>query len=272
MKYACVILLLLCAACVAPADELIPGKARGHTNALTPRRFDFSARLPAGMETSAVMWISDRRYNDDTNDWSLARATNNLVQGTAAAMPTWTTSGRYYDGTNDYTYTDGITGTNALNQLTNVATFAAWIRFQKTGVGAAIAQKGDWLGTSQNAWLFLITTANKLCFGLDDTTSNVTHNVALHTNEWYHVVAMFDYANKWAAIYTNGVMGTSNSLGGAIPDSAIRNVFLGVIWSSTGAEQLWFQGNITEPLLFDRTLNASEAAWLFNARKAAHGY
>ncbi|MEO9511822.1 MAG: LamG domain-containing protein [Flavobacteriaceae bacterium] len=89
----------------------------------------------------------------------------------------------------------------------------------------------------------------------------------LPTGEWVHIVATYDYNQKFSRIYINGVLQEEITTGATDIDKGLdadynaRFSIGGAVYGEGGGQ---FDGEIDDVYIYDRAISASEVLELFN--------
>ena len=214
-----------------------------------------------GREDGLVLYYPFAENTDTTTiDRSQTGAKGTLTNGAG-----WTSGifgyGVVLDGSNDYV---SVAAPDLSVSFGTTMTYAMWIYPTSTvaqryylmdprGDGGTGGMNSYWLFDRVNSSTVNFTTGNS---GLEVISGNVT----MGTNQWYHVAATRS-GNTWK-IYLNGVQVTSGTTN---TDSlTLSNSFRIGTYSGAGAGPLYyFQGNIDEARLYNRTLSANELMTLY---------
>jgi len=182
----------------------------------------------------------------DTNDYS-----GHANHGTAknGASPTGSPWGGAYefDGSDDFVEASGVT-------VTGEFTFAAWVNTDVTDGGFRNIM-GD---TSSSGAKLLLGNDNFLqgqIRGSSGTNGTVTSSV-INTNQWYHVVLVYD--GSTLRLYLDGTQ--VDSTGSGPKPSGDRTFKIG---GQTDFGHYW-DGRIDDPRVYDKGLTSTEVSNLYN--------
>ncbi|MBR9701439.1 LamG domain-containing protein [Candidatus Pacearchaeota archaeon] len=156
----------------------------------------------------------------------------------------------------------GIAVDPSLNELVDGVTVAAWIYLTSGGKDQKIFGTQDGRAGGFKLGMF---TNNKLEFEIRDENNNiglirwVSGGTSLQTNNWYHVVGVYDKSSNSIKTYVNGeldrAMGTSKSLAPTTGSSAIgREPF---------QSKYFFNGRIDDLRVYNKALSAQEVQELY---------
>jgi len=214
-----------------------------------------------GMDSGLVLYYP---FAENTGTTTADRSQTGMI-GTLTNGPTWTTSimgyGLTLDGSNDYV---SVAAPDSSVSFGTTMAYSMWIYPTSTtaqryylmdprGDGSTGGMDSYWLFDRVNSSTVTFTTGNS---GVEVISSNVT----MGTNQWYHVAAVRSGSN-WK-IYLNGIeikSGTTNST-----SLTLSNSFRIGTYSGAGAgPQYYFQGNIDEAKIWNRTLSGNEVMLLY---------
>lgn len=169
--------------------------------------------------------------------------------------PTYSSSnGGYFsfDGTNDYVYTP-------VNIDANPVTLSAWFRASVvTGNrGILLNDNGGWdKGFEISNSAFAIHVGNNL----------VSTGVTATANRWYYGILVYNTSSM--TFYLDGV---SVWTGGASVASTGSTLEIGRAFFSGGAGSRFFNGFISNIMVYNRAITAVEVAQNFNALRGRYG-
>lgn len=196
--------------------------------------------------------VSFYPFNGNANDLS-GNAYNGSVQGAKPTTDRYGTSNRAYQFTSNNDYIE--VPSNALNNMPN-GTVAAFIYLDQLGVQHTIIDKT--ITTQINYFQFIVDLNNKLRAIINTNGSVVFRgNMALTTNQWYHVAVTWDGTNT--KLYLNGMQDGIYPNNKGIPD-ATRHTYIGKVENNTA----FMKGKIDEVKVFNRALNESEIFALYH--------
>ncbi|MBI5848814.1 MAG: hypothetical protein HZB31_12880 [Nitrospirae bacterium] len=174
-----------------------------------------------------------------------------------------------FDGVDDYVdLPDGFAN------FTSGFTIGLWAKPTASGYWARFVDLGN--GTANNNILFMRrSTSNDLAFEVYDGSGNhdmVYAENAITNNEWHYYAATMDAAGQ-VKLYKDGlpltiVVDTTYDATTIVPTSVTRvNNYIGK--SNWGADA-YYTGSMDEIAIFNRALDASEIAAIYNAGSAGN--
>ena len=262
MRYVCAI-LLLCASCVS-ADELVYGKARGHTNALTPNIFDMNSRLDATIERDTVFWMTFP-HDEGTNWWDFSRSS---YDGTSISTPTWATNG---GGSLfcDYTSSESV-NIGDMAAIDGQAKFSivAWVNsVNNTGARALVTK--DNIGTARGIALYADNGVWSFQVNLDQANyAQIVYNAAGLITNWVHVAAVFDgtagATNTQIFLYNNGI--SSTAVGRGMPIAQVTNNSLNLLvgdFTGTVVANIGLNGYVRGLMIITNALTSNQVWALY---------
>lgn len=192
-----------------------------------------------------------------------------------------------FDGTNDY-----VTMGNILNTIftgTNIKfTLSVWCnKSSNTSTGSLICKYGDSLQSVNERHLYFTFESGKISLwtwgnpsnaGVNNWYRQVVTNDSFNTNTWYNVTTTYDGSINTnngldrVKIYINGIL-VPTSLGlinGTLTNTiegASSNLSIGMSVASNNLFAYPFIGNISQSLIYNRVLSASEVLQNYNATK-----
>ena len=196
---------------------------------------------------------------DGSNNWN-----NGKVNGSI-----------YLDGTNDYLAIQDL-HYNQAGQIPAVS-ISAWIKTSKANQGMIISydRSEHWRfsvgGDNDNGKLFLATTDLR---GSETGTVDTYSNNTVHNNQWRHVLVTYDSSSSLKKFYIDGSLDRSVSAHGNrnLGSGTQRYGIIGTNCEDINFNQMQegdrtsynFQGYLDDLRLYDRALNTSEIAHLYN--------
>ncbi len=214
---------------------------------------------------------NNKSYPRSGTTWSdLSGNSNN---GTLTNGPTFNAGNLgsiVFDGTNDYVDT---VNTGTTFQFANVTfTVSLWIKTSATS--GVIISKGATASTA--GWLFQFNsegTVSGTTKGSDGTnTYNRASTATVNNNTWRNIVAVYTtntttLASNTTSIYIDGVLSNgTGTLGGLVYATTTDTVQIGR--RPSGA---YWSGSVSNLLIYNRGLTASEILQNFNATKSRFG-
>jgi hypothetical protein len=197
------------------------------------------------------------------NDISRTGANGTLTNG-----PTYNSANGgsiVFDGTNDYvqtTYnTDLLTG----------YTLSAWFNPFSLSLNGPIIFKPDSTYLSPNfgnITRFYINTSGVLDFFWTNSSQFYIASTPLPSaNIWYHAVGVYSSANNSISLYLNGVLKSTTTTSGT---TIVANQPY-LIGRTDPTNNIYFKGNISQTLIYNRALSATEVLQNYNATKTRFG-
>ena len=157
-----------------------------------------------------------------------------------------------FDGTDDYIELSG-----AFN-YTNHA-IVSWVKITNDATNKNIF---DYRDGGDDGIFLNINSLEKIKYEVN--TSDVLYDTSLSTNVWHHIVATNDGSN--AKLYLNGIeVGSSDSSGVSIDVSSSAIARIGA--RSHTSVTNYFKGNMSEVVIYNKGLSASEVKTLYNGRE-----
>ncbi|MBI2547594.1 MAG: LamG domain-containing protein [Candidatus Aenigmarchaeota archaeon] len=193
-------------------------------------------------------------------DYSGYRNNGTLKNATVAACftnnacPSWVTgnfgNATNYDGVGDYT----DVGTPSTLNITNTITMMAWVKgTDMNAEGRVISKLGDYLlrlnpvGESPRFSCFITNSSN---------VGEPRTSTSFENDTWIHFACT--YNGTTLTLYKNGVSVSSSSRSGSMMTNA-TNIVIG----STDGTGSFFNGTIDEVMIWNRSLTATEIAFLY---------
>ena len=222
-----------------------------------------------------------RSYPGSGSSWlDLSGNGNNGTFGPGTAAPTFSSGNGgslVFDGSNDYincgtpTSLQFGTGSFSISQWFYVASGnllkVTASKLQSAGWWLALDNRyndnTEGIGFSVNSQLY------SSIYHARGTTSDFKYNI----NQWNNVVAVWDGINKNMLIYLNNVLTTTTQTqGGGIAgitntDSSTNNI----IGAYTNGASLNFNGKISQTMIYNKVLTASEVSQNYQATKGRFG-
>lgn len=104
---------------------------------------------------------------------------------------------------------------------------------------------------------------NTLQFAIRATATVSVTTESLSTNQWYHLVGIYDSAAKVIKLYKDGVLvGTADTSALSWTDVSSGNLMMG--WDQWSCNNVWFNGNIDEVRIYNRALSVEEIRYHYN--------
>lgn len=201
---------------------------------------------------------------------------NNATQATAASQPKGVSTGTLImDGNVPVLYFDGVddalkVNDNSAFDFTNQLTISVWAKNNNPTLSSSqwILSKYD-PSSNKREFALYIDAAEKLNFPLGDPSDGTLESVsgsvsAISIGNWNHLAATFNSGN--VNLYVNG--GSVNITNSATPPLTLFNsdadFYIGSLFNSGSISQVW-DGEIRDPIIFNRALSASEISQLHTA-------
>jgi hypothetical protein len=203
-----------------------------------------------------------RSYPQPYNGVTWFDISGNSRNGTLTNGPTYNAANGgsiVFDGTNDYTFIPQ----NSIFDF-NTFTCTAWVKTATPN--RAISFIGDYPGNN--------FTLYKYFFGLHSTGAlrvNYANVVAINgvrvltNNVWYYVVVTYSSPNT--VLYVNGVIDLSSTA----MSGNLKVLNGGTFVGASGPSYDFFNGNISQNLIYNRALSQQEVLQNFNATRARFG-
>ena len=196
-----------------------------------------------------------RSYPGSGTTWNDLSGNGN--NGTLTNGPTFSTANMgsiVFDGTNDYV----IASNSLLSHGTSDWTYSTWLKFNGTPSLGTIFENGYW----NNSLLVRFETSVITIYSMSTYWGNFTLSPTLGL--WYKL-DFFRNGNT-LYFYLNGKLSQSISFTADIQPTS--NILIG---SSQHAANQCFNGNISQFLIYNRALSATEVLQNYNATKSRFG-
>jgi len=188
----------------------------------------------------------------------------NQNNGTLVNGPTYSSTNGgsiVFDGSNDYVKPPASTTL----QLTNF-TLSSWVRINIQNINQYIVD------TSTNnafglGYSYRVNSANKIRFWAYNANDNLNSNTTILPNIWYNISVTYNDTSKLQSIYVNGIFDISNTHTSLFVVSNVTNLQIGGSVILGG----YLNGNISNVLIYNRALSASEILQNYNATKGRFG-
>jgi concanavalin A-like lectin/glucanase superfamily protein/uncharacterized protein DUF2341 len=161
------------------------------------------------------------------------------------------------DGVDDYVDL-GNPASLTTNIGTNSFSICSYFKTSSTGTRKQIVSLGS-LTKNQGAWFF-IDTDNKVHFDLS-STAGTSSSVTVTDGQWHHACVV--NTNNNFQIYVDGI--TSGSLVGMNPNIASGAAVIGTAISK---DNWWFNGNLDEVAIYNKSITAEEVKYSYDSKKA----
>jgi len=200
--------------------------------------------------------------------------------GTLTAGPTWLTDGKFnagmnFNGTSQYVT---IPASSDMDINTQGVTISAWVKLDQLpsvivpGFGGILDSQPDnfvmYLDKANAELRFKATTAQGF------STATAQHpgirEAQLNTTDWIHVMGVFDGVAGRSMIYMNGQLidktgqsAASQDLRGTVRAGQISSIGA-QLNATTLAPSNFFPGSVSDLAVWNRSLGAAEAQYLYN--------
>ena len=162
----------------------------------------------------------------------------------------------------------GTTGTCADNSNLAITgttiSVGAWVYPTSTSATQMILNK--FIGGGPGGWFLRQGSGMTVEWETSPTTpDDLTSTGTMNINQWNHIVAVMNGANKY--IYINGILAGSNANGAALGASG-QTATIGA-WQASGTFSQYFNGKIDEPFVTATALSASQVKHMYNVGSRA---
>ena len=202
---------------------------------------------------------SGTTWRDLTNNRSNATLTNGPIFNSENG------GNIVFDGVDDYAVT---TSGQTFYQYTNQLSVSWWVKRNGTITSGAGAGQCTFNSdtTATNVWLMHGNSNNTITFYVNDTgTWRVTSTLVLDNNTWYFLTGTISLSN--ISMYTNGIL-TSTSTGISTGITNNINSIIGWGFDPRYIAGRFFNGNIANCQVYNRTLSAQEILQNYNTQKS----
>ena len=195
----------------------------------------------------------------------------NSNNGTLTNGPTFSANNMgsiLFDGTNDY-----VTKTSWISPPTNTFTIGCWVKFSDNVNDRYLLSFGRDIGGSTGGLALFAYGFNAisdvLIFEFGSGIGRVSSGIVPSLNIWYYLTVTADVTN--VKFYLNGeVKNTSSQGSGAITSSPTLSIGSYVNGSGTPGTY-FYDGNIAQVSIYNRSLSATEILQNYNATKSRFG-
>lgn len=227
--------------------------------------FHYSPKIVTDGLVFAVDAANKKSYLGSGNTWFDLSGNNN--NGTLINGPTFDSGNGgsiSFDGGDDYV----DFGTNSIIKPSGSMTLSYWFKGATSidaasGVGTMgfSGSRGYLLGPNSGSTVFFYVP------GSSTSLTFTTYNVIINNQNWYNISGVYSPSN-YIKIYLNGVEVSSNTT--SIPASLyVNNISLKVGQRGDGFS--FFDGNISQVSLYNKSLSADEIYQNYNALKSRFG-
>lgn len=174
-----------------------------------------------------------------------------------------------FDGVNDYI---DCGNPSSLNFGTGSFSFSVWVKPSALSASIRILTKGaDSDSVAQAGYSLITNSTGNAVFSINPsgarTTLSSTNN-ALIINQWSNITCVNDKNDNLMKIYVNGVFNVST----ISPTGSTTSSQLFILGKRSATNDFFFNGNISQTLIYNRALSASEILQNYNASKSRYGY
>ena len=216
-----------------------------------------------GNSIARLNFAFDKRIHSGAiRDYSTFLNNGNLGGGDTSKSPTWILGGKIagaydFDGVDDYIGIDDHVSLKGFSELT----ISFWINPENSQTAGIIDKNrfAEW-----NVHL----TSNQVRFEGENTGSSTirfTSNNAISSNQWTHVVVLYNGSIK--KIYFGGIEQAIT-----INDNAVGDIFSSTnpIYIGKMNDGYNFNGSIDEVKIYNRSLSAEQISAIYSAGMASH--
>jgi hypothetical protein len=175
-----------------------------------------------------------------------------------------------FDGTNDYV----DFGNPASLNISTSLTLESWVYITNITTGAAKTIIARWGSAQRSYKLAALVSSKNFYIDISDTGNNDIYRLSstiITINRWYHVVGVYTSGGSPTLnVYVNGVLDNS-TLVGTLPSSIYSGTSTLNIGTDVVVSGNYYQGNISNSKIYNRTLSAAEVLQNYNAQKSRFG-
>lgn len=175
-----------------------------------------------------------------------------------------------FDGTNDYV---NVPYNVNLNPSSNISV-SLWLTL--TATGTTIRNPIELSATSDELYFILWRadlSPKRWGWGVkqsNGTTAETTSTTTtFSTNTWYNIALVANSSAGQVYFYYNGILDSGVAYNGTIKQNASAILSIG---SDQGNTRRYWQGNISNTLIYNRALSTAEVLQNYNATKNRFGY
>ncbi len=215
-----------------------------------------------------------RSYTNGSTTWTdlSGNGNNGTLNGPTGGLPSYNSSNGgsiTFDGTDDYVNLPN----SSLLKPTN-PTISMWIKPGILNKTQAVFDGGYY--NSIGGYLIYTNSSNNFMFYVRNSNNN-TEGVGVRstlsttvftTSNWYNVTGVFNGSTVF--LYINGVLENSGTMTNPISYTNSINFWIGN-YASAPSAGLTFKGSISNSLVYNRALSATEVRQNYNATRARFG-
>jgi hypothetical protein len=173
-----------------------------------------------------------------------------------------------FDGTNDYV---NFGNPSSLN-FTGSMTCSCWFYRESSATTnlRILSKGGGGASTTENGFSFFGSNTN-ISWSLTNNAVRTIINTGdiLNIQTWYNIVGVCDKTTNTSTLYLNGSLITSASLNNTGTMAGTLSFNIGRNSASTGS--LYWVGNVSSTLIYNRAISATEVSQNYNAIKSRFG-
>jgi hypothetical protein len=200
-------------------------------------------------------YVNGNTNTFNTTDLSQSGSLENDVAFTQSPTPSFE-----FDGVDDYV---GLGNPTDL-QITGAFSFSAWVK-TTSNTYDAIYFKGNSIALSD---IYIRMQNNgTIRFFINNVSKNVTSSTTVNDGNWHHIMCVY-VPSISMTLYIDGAQDAQNT--SAIPTAINNNYGNITLGSDRGSSQFW-EGNISNFHIYNRTLSSTEVLHNYNALKGRFG-
>jgi hypothetical protein len=170
-----------------------------------------------------------------------------------------------FDGTDDYVSMPMNTNTRLQN---NYQTYSAYVYITSVGPNSNASLWG--VGVNPTGW-WILWSATSITLFIETSGTYINYSVSVTNalNTWMNITCVIDNVGRTMTVYKNGsLVGTSSQWPVFTPPNDV--VELGSV-RATGNTGDYIKGRVSNVLLYNRALSATEVLQNYNATKTRFG-
>lgn len=228
-----------------------------------------------GDTTSCSAPVGEWKFDEKTGTSAFDTSTNGIT-GTLTNGPLWA-SGKMggsvsFDGSNDYvTMGDPASGALDFGNTSDI-TLEAWVYRSSTANNGTIFDKKGGTNSTSSGYMLLnwspATDDGSICLYVSDGTNQYetcTQTNVISTNQWYHVVAVFDQDSATnTKIYINGIPNESATLGTIGNVGSLANATNFQLGRTGNSSTDMWPGKMDTVRVYNYALSKEQIAWAYN--------